>query len=97
MIDRAQAARKAAEGKDVTPNERSAWLAAAAAWDTLQLPKPKLSERGKQLAALYTLTRSLATVQSAEPKPERPTESPKSPEPEPIKPTPTGAFAAIEF
>lgn len=96
MTTRAEAARQAADKTD-SANERTAWLAAADAWDTLELPKPRITERGKYLAALYTLTRSLATVQSAEPKAEPPTSSPDAPEPEPIAPNTKGAFATIEF
>lgn len=94
--DRAQHCRAQADSAD-SDNERIAWDAAAKAWDSCKLLKPALTARGRQLAALYSIGRQLATVQSAEPAPEPPTTSPPEPTPEPVKPAPKGAFATIEF
>ena len=93
---RGAACRKAAE-QTKSANERAAWLAAAAAWDTCQIPKPPLSARGRELMALGPVRRLLAAVPSAEPAPEPRGYTPEPPEPEPIKPRGTGAFASIEF
>lgn len=97
-MTRADDCRKAAEAT-ASDNERGAWLAAAAAWDGTRLPKPPLTDRGRQLAALYRIKKQLAEVPSAEqePKPEPPTASPEPPKPEPTKPKPAGAFATIDF
>lgn len=93
---RGETCRKAAELTD-SANERAAWLAAATAWDTCQLPKPPLSARGRELAALRTVQRLLDTVPATEAQHEPPNYTPEPPKPEPIKPTPTGACAPLEF
>ena len=93
---RGEACRKAAE-LTASPNERAAWLAAAAAWDTCQIPKAPLSARGRELNALRDVRRLLETVPNAQPEHEPPSYMPEPPEPEPIKPRGTGAFATIEF
>jgi hypothetical protein len=93
---RGEVCRKAAE-LTASPNERAAWLAAAAAWDTCQLPKPPLSARGRELLAMRNVQRLLEAVPTDPPEHEPPTYTPEPPKPEPIKPQPTGAFASIEF
>lgn len=95
-MTRGEECRKAAELTD-SANERAAWLAAAAAWDTCQLPKPPLSARGRELAALRTVQRLLEAVPSVEAAKEPPSYTPEPPKPEPIKPVPTGARAPLEF
>jgi hypothetical protein len=93
---RGEACRKAAELTS-SLNERAGWLAAGAAWDACQIPKPPLSARGRELNALRTVQRLLEAVPSAQPEHEPPTYTPEPPKTEPIKPQPTGAFATIEF
>ena len=93
---RGEACRKAAEKTD-SANERSAYLAAAAAWDTCQLPKPPLSARGRELAALRNVKRLLDVVPAAKVEHEPPSYTPEAPQLEPVKPIPTGACAPLEF
>lgn len=89
-MTRGEECRKAAEKTD-SANERAAYLAAAAAWDTCQLPKPPLSARGRELAALRNVKRLLDVV------PEPPSYTPEAPNLKPVKPMPTGARAPLEF
>ena len=96
--NRGENCRLLAEKSDSSNNERAAWLAAGNAWDTLQIPKPPLSERGRELAALYSMSRLLAAVPTAQAPEEPPTSTPEPPTREPPKPpTPAGAYASIEF
>jgi hypothetical protein len=91
---RGEACRKAAD-LTKSDNERAAWLAAAAAWDTCQLPKPPLSARGRELAALRAVGKLLAMVPSEAERDEPPSYTPEPPKPEPVKPQPTGAGCAL--